>query len=69
LGAWRLRSEPCLLLDDRRALDAVRSRYLGDPPGVVPGTYAHPMPADHDRARAAVETAFRAAPLNARRTA
>jgi hypothetical protein len=34
----------------------------------VLGTHAHLMPADHDRARAAVDTAFRAAPLRALRT-
>lgn len=47
---------------------AATADYLGDTPGVVPGTYTHPMPADHDRARAAVEAAFRTAPLNALRT-
>ncbi|MCU4183561.1 hypothetical protein K6U06_04260 [Acidiferrimicrobium sp. IK] len=44
------------------------AEYLGDSPSVVLGTYAHLMPADHDRARAAVETAFRGAPLRALRT-
>lgn len=47
---------------------AATADYLGDTPGVVLGTYAHLMPADHDRARAAVEAAVRTAPLNALRT-
>ncbi|MDQ6782476.1 MAG: tyrosine-type recombinase/integrase [Actinomycetota bacterium] len=37
---------------------AATAEYLGDTPSVVLGTYAHLMPADHDRARAAVEAAF-----------
>jgi integrase len=47
---------------------AATSEYLGDTPGVVLSTYAHLMPAGHDRARAAVEAAFRGAPLKALRT-
>ena len=47
---------------------AAAAEYLGDTPGVVLGTYAHLMPADHDRARAAAEAAFRSSPLTALRT-
>lgn len=51
---------------------AATAEYLGDTPGdtlgVVLGTFAHLMPADHDRARGAVEAAFRTAPLTALRT-
>ena len=38
------------------------AEYLGDSPAVLLGTYAHLLPDDHDRARAAVEGAF--APAN-----
>ena len=34
------------------------AEYLGHSPGVLLGTYAHLMPADHDRARSAVQAAF-----------
>jgi hypothetical protein len=40
---------------------AAAAQYLGHSPAVLLGTYAHLMPADHDRARAAVEAAFRLA--------
>ena len=37
---------------------AAAAEYLGHSPGVLLSTYAHLMPADHERARSAVETAF-----------
>jgi hypothetical protein len=43
---------------------AAAAEYLGHSPAVLLGTYAHLMPADHDRARSAVEAAFRLARHN-----
>ena len=40
---------------------AAAAEYLGHSPAVLLSTYAHLMPADHDRARSAVEAAFRLA--------
>ncbi len=37
---------------------AAAAEYLGHSPAVLLGVYAHLMPADHDRARSAVEAAF-----------
>ncbi len=37
---------------------AAAADYLGHSPAVLLGVYAHLMPADHDRARSAVEAAF-----------
>ncbi|MGH9187908.1 MAG: tyrosine-type recombinase/integrase [Acidimicrobiales bacterium] len=37
---------------------AAAGEYLGDSPAVLLATYAHLLPADHDRARAVVEAAF-----------
>ncbi len=37
---------------------AAAAEYLGDTPAVLLSTYAHLMPADHDRARSVVEDAF-----------
>jgi integrase len=34
------------------------AEYLGDSPAVLLATYAHLIPADHDRARSAVQSAF-----------
>jgi len=47
-----------VLLSDGVSVAAV-AEYLGDTPAVVLNTYAHLMPADHDRARAAIEAAAR----------
>ncbi len=49
-----------VLLSDGVSVAAV-AEYLGDTPAVVLNTYAHLMPADHDRARAAIEAAARRA--------
>ena len=37
---------------------AAAADYLGDSPALLMSTYAHLMPADHDRARTAVQSAF-----------
>ncbi|MBA2281352.1 MAG: site-specific integrase [Actinomycetota bacterium] len=39
---------------------AAAAEYLGHSPAVLLSTYAHLLPADHDRARSVVEAAFRA---------
>jgi integrase len=46
-----------VLLSNGVSVAAV-AEYLGDTPAVVLNTYAHLMPADHDRARSAIEAAF-----------
>ncbi len=38
---------------------AAAAEYLGHSPAMLLGTYAHLLPADHDRSRRAVEVAFR----------
>lgn len=47
-----------VLLSDGVSVVAATAEYLGDTPAVVLNTYAHLMPADHERARAAIEAAF-----------
>jgi hypothetical protein len=37
---------------------AAAAEYLGHTPGVLLSTYAHLMPADHERARSVVQAAF-----------
>lgn len=37
---------------------ATAAEYLGHTPGVLLATYAHLLPADHERARRVVEAAF-----------
>jgi hypothetical protein len=58
VGVWDTDSE-CDDLPPFRT----RNRHGADghSPAVLLGTYAHLMPADHDRARSAVEAAFRLA--------
>jgi integrase len=47
---------------------AAAAEYLGHSPGVLLRTYAHLIPADHDRARAVVQTAFARAAEDSVRT-
>jgi integrase len=47
---------------------AAAAEYLGHTPAVLLKTYAHLMPADHDRARAVVESAFARAAEDSLRT-
>jgi integrase len=48
---------------------AAAADYLGHSPAVLLRTYAHLMPADHDRARAVVESAFAQSAEDSLRTA
>ncbi|MGH8984163.1 MAG: site-specific integrase, partial [Acidimicrobiia bacterium] len=48
---------------------AAAAEYLGHSPAVLLRTYAHLMPADHDRARAVVERAFARSAEDSLRTA
>jgi integrase len=48
---------------------AAAADYLGDSPAMLLRTYAHLMPADHDRARVVVQTAFARAAEDSLRTA
>ena len=41
---------------------AAAAEYLGHTPGELLRTYAHLMPADHDRARTVVQAAFASGP-------
>jgi integrase len=47
---------------------AAAADYLGHSPAVLLGTYAHLMPADHERARAVVQAAFTRAAEDSLRT-
>lgn len=47
---------------------AAAAEYLGHTPAVLLKTYAHLMPADHDRAREAIQSAFAEAPEDRVRT-
>jgi integrase len=47
---------------------AAAADYLGHSPAVLLRTYAHLMPADHDRARAVVQAAFTRAAEDSLRT-
>ena len=53
----------------RRGVGSGRRRLPRAPPGMLLNTYAHLMPADHERARSAVQAAFTRAAEDSVRTA